>query len=79
MSAVSDAPAPYHARKPRTITPEDEIIRPRDLPQITGLSETTCWRLERAGDFPPKIRLSAGRVGYSRQALITWRESRQLA
>ena len=24
------------------------IARPRDLPSLTGLSRTTCWRLERA-------------------------------
>jgi prophage regulatory protein len=53
------------------------IARPRDLPNLTGLSRTTIWRLERAGDFPKKIKLSAGAVGYFRHELDEWLESRQ--
>lgn len=56
-----------------------EIIRPRDLPFITGLSRTTCWRLSRdpSSGFPPKIRLSAGAVGFSKQAIEDWLKSRE--
>jgi prophage regulatory protein len=61
--------------RPSNITAE--IIRPRDLPSITGLSRTTCWRLERAKDFPPKIQLSVGCVGYKRAEILAWLESRQ--
>lgn len=55
----------------------NEIIRPRNLPTETGLSKTTIWRLERAGDFPARIRLSAGAVGYRRSEVKAWLESRQ--
>jgi prophage regulatory protein len=54
-----------------------EIIRPKELPQKTGLSRTTCWRLERAGDFPKRIRLSAGAVGYRRAEVEQWLADRQ--
>ena len=53
------------------------IARPRDLPSLTGLSRTTCWRLEHAGDFPKKIRLSAGAVGYRVSEIQIWLDSRQ--
>jgi len=64
---------------PRRLTPRDtrSITRPRELPVITGLSKTTCWRLEKAGDFPKRIKLSAGAVGYRTSELLTWLESRQ--
>ena len=56
-----------------------EVIRPRDLPVVTGLSRTQCWRLSRdpASGFPPKIRLSSGAVGYSRQLLQKWLKTRE--
>lgn len=56
-----------------------EIIRPRDLPSVTGLSRTQCWRLSRdpASGFPSKIRLSSGAVGYSREHLEVWLKSKE--
>lgn len=56
-----------------------EVIRPRDLPVVTGLSRTQCWRLSRdpTSGFPPKIRLSSGAVGYSRGHLEMWLKSRE--
>ena len=56
---------------------KSNIARPRDLPSLTGLSRTTIWRLERAGEFPKRIRLSAGAVGYRMTDIITWLDSRQ--
>ena len=53
------------------------VIRPKDLPQETGLSKTSIWRLERAGDFPKRIRLSAGAVGYLRTSVEQWLADRQ--
>jgi predicted DNA-binding transcriptional regulator AlpA len=56
-----------------------EIIRPRDLPLVTGLSRTSCWRLSKdpKSGFPPKIRLSVGAVGYSKKAIEEWLKSRE--
>lgn len=56
-----------------------EVIRPRDLPLVTGLSRTQCWRLSRDPNsgFPAKIRLSSGAVGYSREHLEIWLKSKE--
>jgi predicted DNA-binding transcriptional regulator AlpA len=54
-----------------------EIISPKDLPKETGISRVTVWRLEKAGDFPPRIQLSPGRVGYRRADVTAWLESRK--
>jgi prophage regulatory protein len=67
--------------KLRTLNPRNtsSITRPRELPIVTGLCKTTCWRLEKAGDFPKRIQLSAGAVGYRTVEIETWLESRQSA
>jgi prophage regulatory protein len=56
-----------------------EVIRPRDLPQVTGLSRTTCWRLSKDPEsgFPSRIRLSAGAVGYKMADIKAWLDSRE--
>ena len=58
---------------------QEQIVRPRNLPAITGLSRTTTWRLERAGDFPKRVKLSAGAVGYRLSEVMAWLEARQAA
>ena len=42
----------------------------------TGLSRTTIWRLERAGNFPQRIRLGAASVGWSAEEIDAWLASR---
>lgn len=54
------------------------IIRPRYLQALTGLSRTTIWRLERAGEFPKRIKLSSGAVGYKLDEIQAWIDSREL-
>lgn len=64
---------------PRTILRAyviNEIIRPRDLPQLTGLSRTTIWRLEKEGKFVQKIRLTRHSIGYKRSDIERWIEDR---
>jgi len=63
---------------PRRDISNDEIIRPRDLPQATGLSKTQIWRLSKLGLFVKKLKLSNGCVGYLRSDVETWRASRQI-
>ena len=56
--------------------PQADFIRPRHLPQATGLSETTIWRERRAGRFPEPIQLSPGAKGWTRPMIARWREER---
>lgn len=55
----------------------NEVIRPRDLQQVTGMSRTQIWRLEKAGLFVPRIRLSNGCVGFLRKDIEQWLLNRQ--
>lgn len=56
--------------------PQADIIRPRHLPQATGLSDTTIWRLRQKGEFPEPIQLSPGAKGWTRSMITRWREER---
>lgn len=53
-----------------------KILRTPDLLQITGLSRTTIWRLERAGDFPRRLRLGPNAVGWDAAEVEGWLASR---
>ena len=65
------------AANSRTIVQSDIVSRKQGAPLI-GVSETTFWRLAECDDsFPPKIRLSARRVGWRKSALLQWLNSRE--
>ena len=54
----------------------ERIIRASELQKITGLSRTTLWRLENKGDFPRRIKLGAGSVGWRNSEVTQWIEQR---
>jgi predicted DNA-binding transcriptional regulator AlpA len=47
-----------------------------EVQEITGLSRTTLWRLERGGRFPGRVQLSERRVAYPAPAVQAWLDSR---
>jgi prophage regulatory protein len=57
----------------------DSFVRELECERITGLSRSTRWRLERAGRFPKRRRLSSGAIGWLRSELSQWVASRQAA
>ena len=57
----------------------DRIVREAECRALTGLSRTTRWRLERAGGFPRRLRLSKNTVGWRFAELAEWIASRQRA
>jgi prophage regulatory protein len=49
------------------------IIRKPAVQQKTGLSDTTIWRLERAGKFPARLQITeAGSVGWVEGEVDRW-------
>jgi len=48
------------------------VLPTHDVMNITGLSRTTLWRLERAGKFPMRLRLSANRIGWRKDEVEGW-------
>ena len=50
----------------------DRFLREPEVRRITGLSRSTRWRLERAGKFAKRRRLSPGAVGWLESEIQTW-------
>jgi prophage regulatory protein len=47
--------------------------------ELTGLSRTTIWRLERRGEFPNHVKLSTNIVGWIEQEVMDWMRSKAQA
>ncbi len=58
-----------HAMKMRVVG-EEEVT------EMTNLSRVTRWRLERNGQFPKRLRLTGGRVGWIESEIYEWIKSR---
>lgn len=59
-----------HQEAQRRILGTQEVLR------IVPLSRVTLWRLERKGQFPQRIQVSANRVGWFADEVEAWLESR---
>ena len=54
----------------------DRILRPRDVCRVIGLSRTTLWRWQRAGDFPRPVRLGRNSIGWRASTVQEWIDAR---
>jgi prophage regulatory protein len=54
----------------------EQIIREKECARLTGLSRSTRWRLERLGQFPCRIHLSAGCTGWALSEVEDWLRQR---
>ena len=57
----------------------DRFLREPEVRRITGLSRTTRWRLERAGKFPRRRRISDNAVAWSAAEINAWIAERMAA
>lgn len=55
------------------------VVARTGLKALTGLSPTTVWRMEKRGQFPRRVTLSSGRVGWMRAEIEAWLETRAVA
>ncbi|MCZ6576511.1 MAG: helix-turn-helix transcriptional regulator [Acidiferrobacterales bacterium] len=53
-----------------------KVLRTPQVIQLTGLSRTTLWRLERRGQFPARLRLSENSVGWREDEILQWLDTR---
>ena len=58
---------------------QNEFLRWPRVRQLTSLSRSTVWRLEKNGQFPARRKLSANSVGWSLIELQAWMQSRSAA
>lgn len=67
-----------HDREPvETGGPEDRLLTWNRVRDVTGLSRSTAWRLQRIGDFPEPVRIALNRVGWWESELTAWKETRK--
>lgn len=63
----------------------DRIVREPERKSVTGLSRTTWWEMERRAarardrEFPRRVQLVGGRVGWRLSELQAWVRSRPAA
>ena len=50
----------------------ERFLREPEVRQITGLSRTTRWRLEREGRFPKRRKITEGAVGWLESEIDGW-------
>ncbi len=43
-----------------------------EVKEITSLSRTTRWRMERAGTFPRRRQISENRIAWVRSEILEW-------
>ncbi|PHR62692.1 MAG: hypothetical protein COA47_03010 [Robiginitomaculum sp.] len=55
---------------------KDRFIREAECKNITGLSRSTRWRMEKTQAFPKKYKLSQGAVAYKLSEIENWMETR---
>ena len=55
----------------------DRIVRERERREFTGIGRTTAWEAEKRGEFPRRVELVGGRVGWKLSELQEWIASRQ--
>lgn len=56
---------------------QDRIVRPAEQVLITGRSLASIWRDQKAGTYPPSIRIGENAVGVRLSALMAWLDSRE--
>jgi len=63
---------PTHISPNQQHSAPDKIIRSKEVQELTGLSRTTIWRMERSGKFPARVALTSSNVGWRLTEVQEW-------
>jgi prophage regulatory protein len=72
LAPTSPAPAPTRDSGPRL----PRLLPFREVTQRVALSRSTIWRMERAGQFPKRRRLSVNKVAWWEPEIEEWLQNR---
>lgn len=56
----------------KSIGAPERILRIKEVTELTGVSRTTIWRMERNGNFPARVQLGIGSVGWRFSEVNDW-------
>lgn len=48
------------------------LIRKQELKKLTGLSDTTIWRMEKLGQFPRRRKIAGYSVAWLESEVLSW-------
>ena len=65
------------ARAKRIAEANNDYEQRQTVSEMVPLSRTQIWRLEQAGKFPRRIKLSDNAVGWDLEQIERWLESRK--
>lgn len=54
-----------------------KLLRPYQLAELLGISKTTLWRMEKAGELPQRYKISERAVGWLEEDIKEWLEKRK--
>lgn len=57
----------------------DRLIRRAQVLELTGLSRTTLWKMEREGRFPRRRQVGRAAVAWSEREVVEWMQGLPLA
>ena len=57
----------------------DYIIRPNDMVKVLGVSKAQLYRMVKAGDFPPPLKISERSSGWRTSDYHRWLDQRAAA
>ena len=55
----------------------DRVVRRKQLLELIGVSSSTQWRMERAGEFPARVKIGRGLVGWHLTEVEKWLANRE--
>lgn len=61
---------------PTTLAADERFIRLPEVLNVTGLSRASVYRLEKAGLFPRRLKLTENTVAWKLTDIRAWMESR---
>ena len=73
MNSVSNNPVNRQSENGQS---GDRTLSTKQVQDVSGLSRSTIWRLENKQQFPSRVSLSAGRVGWRASDVDDWLASR---
>ena len=57
----------------------ERLIRKADLLLMIGLSDSSIWRMEKAGKFPGRIQLGGNSVAWFESEILDWLKDKAAA